>query len=499
MNEKPIFNTVIVLTITMFIVKALSAIYRVPYQNILGDTGLYAYQQVYPIVAVITVLSLNAIPSVISQSNQQLQRQIFHFINVTRLIVFVILFISSPLIAQLMGDNELSPLLRIASLSLLPLSYIAIARGMLQRQHDMTTIAISQLIEQLLRVMIIILAIYLFTKGLSIYESGALSIFGSVVGASGTWLFLRFYKHIDVTPLRSKMTRKELKHFIVLITFYALSYLIMILWQVVDSFTVINGLLNRGESLEEAKILKGIYDRGGSLIQMGLIVTTSFSLVLVPLLAEKFKKKEWALMNDYATSALKITIVFSSAAAIGLFNLIRPFNILLFETADESLTLGIYMLAIIFVSLIMVYTAMLQIHSEYKIQAVGVILGLLVKTLLTLILIHTMGIKGVAIASVLGLITYSIIIGIKAHQLYAIKFTTFFIKWMITLIFMTIFLQLVTFIRYDTRIEALVVSLIGVVIGVIIVVVMMIKFKILTAKEWSYLPFGNYITRWMKE
>ena len=273
----------------------------------------------------------------------------------------------------------------------------------------------------------------------------------------------------------------------------------MILWQVVDSFTVINGLLNRGESLEEAKILKGIYDRGGSLIQMGLIVTTSFSLVLVPLLAEKFKKKEWALMNDYATSALKITIVFSSAAAIGLFNLIRPFNILLFETADESLTLGIYMLAIIFVSLIMVYTAMLQIHSEYKIQAVGVILGLLVKTLLTLILIHTMGIKGVAIASVLGLITYSIIIGIKAHQLYAIKFTTFFIKWMITLIFMTIFLQLVTFIRYDTRIEALVVSLIGVVIGVIIVVVMMIKFKILTAKEWSYLPFGNYITRWMKE
>ena len=43
----------LLLTITMVIVKSLSAIYRVPYQNILGDEGLYAYQQVYPLVAIV--------------------------------------------------------------------------------------------------------------------------------------------------------------------------------------------------------------------------------------------------------------------------------------------------------------------------------------------------------------------------------------------------------------------------------------------------------------
>lgn len=50
-QSKPIFNSVLLLTGTMVIVKILSAIYRVPYQNVLGDEGLYAYQQVYPLVA----------------------------------------------------------------------------------------------------------------------------------------------------------------------------------------------------------------------------------------------------------------------------------------------------------------------------------------------------------------------------------------------------------------------------------------------------------------
>jgi O-antigen/teichoic acid export membrane protein len=42
---------------------------NVPYQNILGDEGLYAYQQVYPIVALGLILSMNAIPSAVTQNN----------------------------------------------------------------------------------------------------------------------------------------------------------------------------------------------------------------------------------------------------------------------------------------------------------------------------------------------------------------------------------------------------------------------------------------------
>lgn len=66
-DKSSAFNGVVVLTLALIIVKILSAIYRVPYQNILGDEGLYAYQQVYPIVALGVILTMNAIPSAVTQ------------------------------------------------------------------------------------------------------------------------------------------------------------------------------------------------------------------------------------------------------------------------------------------------------------------------------------------------------------------------------------------------------------------------------------------------
>ena len=40
------------LTVAALLVKILSAIYRVPFQNLVGDEGFYIYQQVYPFIAV---------------------------------------------------------------------------------------------------------------------------------------------------------------------------------------------------------------------------------------------------------------------------------------------------------------------------------------------------------------------------------------------------------------------------------------------------------------
>lgn len=67
-TQRSAFNGVVVLTVALIIVKVLSAIYRIPYQNILGDEGLYAYQQIYPIVALGVILTMNAIPSAVTQT-----------------------------------------------------------------------------------------------------------------------------------------------------------------------------------------------------------------------------------------------------------------------------------------------------------------------------------------------------------------------------------------------------------------------------------------------
>lgn len=49
---------------------------------------------------------------------------------------------------------------------------------------------------------------------------------------------------------------------------------------------------------------------------MGLIVTTTFSFVLIPLLTEAIEQRNQIKMNRYANASLKITILISSAAGI---------------------------------------------------------------------------------------------------------------------------------------------------------------------------------------
>ena len=42
----------VLLTLAGFVVKLLSAVYRVPFQNMVGDQGFYIYQQVYPFIGI---------------------------------------------------------------------------------------------------------------------------------------------------------------------------------------------------------------------------------------------------------------------------------------------------------------------------------------------------------------------------------------------------------------------------------------------------------------
>src|SRR5690606_17064235 len=45
----------LLLTISAIVVKLLSALYRVPFQNLVGDEGFYIYQQVYPFISFFVV------------------------------------------------------------------------------------------------------------------------------------------------------------------------------------------------------------------------------------------------------------------------------------------------------------------------------------------------------------------------------------------------------------------------------------------------------------
>ena len=158
---------------------------------------------------------------------------------------------------------------------------------------NMLPTAISQVVEQLIRVCsILILASYLVAKGLSLYEVGRGALAGSLVGGTiglGLLTFFAFRKNI-IRPLFIKGLSfgtfyKTAQIVLVHGTAVCLSGMMLILFQLIDSFSLYTLLVQSGFEMEQAKALKGIFDRGQPLIQLGTVAAASFSLALVPLVS----------------------------------------------------------------------------------------------------------------------------------------------------------------------------------------------------------------------
>ena len=494
------FNGVVILTLALIIVKILSAIYRIPYQNVLGDDGLYAYQQIYPVVALGVILSMNAIPSAVTQvigvnRSDEVYTRVMFRLQCIGFIVFILLFMFANMITRWMGDSNLAPMLKMASFSFILIGVLGVLRGFYQSKQVMTIPAISQVIEQVVRVSLIIVAIIMFSmKHWSIYQAGALAILASSIGFLGSMLYLLLKK-----PLKLKLcyrfnnTSIQWKQLFISISIFALSQLIVILWQVVDSFTIIRLLQHSGIAFKEAIIQKGIYDRGASFIQMGLIVTTTFSFVLIPLLTQAIREHNQIHMNRYANASIKITVVISAAASIGLINLLPLMNVVFFKSNHLTLTLSIYMFTVICVSLIMMNISLLQVLTSIRPIIMGVIIGILSKIILNVILIPFWGIVGASVSTVLSLLLFVIILQVAVLKYYRFnRISLFIVKLILGMIIMSIVVQTVMLaLPSKGRMLGLLELIVSSIIGIVIIMLYIVIFNVLGYKEIKHLPFGD--------
>ena len=163
-----------ILTIASLFSELMSAIYRIPLQNIVGDRGYFIYQQVYPIYGIFSVLALSGLPVVISKTFAQqdspaakskLLKLTFTVLLAGCLALTIFLWGSARYLAIFMGDPNLFHEIRAVSLTFLLVPFEATFRGYFQSDLEMTPSAISQILEQFIRIIIIIGSAILFGKG----------------------------------------------------------------------------------------------------------------------------------------------------------------------------------------------------------------------------------------------------------------------------------------------------------------------------------------------
>lgn len=517
---KRIWEGAFALTIAGLITKILSAGYRIPYQNIAGDIGFYIYQQAYPIYGIVLVFSTYGFPVIISKLiaekvEHRDEAAVLKILSITLLTllgigiaIFGFLYWGAEMIAGWMGDRNLSPLVRVISFSFLLLPFISVFRGFFQGYKNMIPTAVSQVTEQSIRVITILLMSFLLLDfGYGAYEAGAGAIFGSITGGLAAIFVLLFYllkrKKVFVWSSIKKATIKSRDIIKILLTqgmTICISALLLILFQLVDSFTVYSLLVTGGMEEEVAKQVKGVYDRGQPLLQLGTVVATSLALSLVPLIASAKSRNDVEFIERKVDLTFRLSVVVGLGAAVGLACVLEPTNIMLFRNNLGTNVLMIIGFSILFTTLSQAITAILQGLGHSYLPAIVVVIGVLIKWLFNLLLIPQYETVGSAFATFIafGVIAILHIVILKRKLPNVLRSFTFVFR----ILFATVGMGLVIFCYsralnilfptvVETRAFASFEALTSVMAGGFTYLLFILRGSVFTDEELSEIPVGS--------
>jgi PST family polysaccharide transporter len=513
-QERSIWRGTVVLTIAAFITKLLSAVYRVPYQNIVGDVGFYIYQQVYPIYGIVMSLSLYGYPVVISKLiaeriAERDQKGIasilqvsFLFLCMLGMLIFAGLYIGAEQLAIWMGDGQLAPSIRLLSVSFLLFPFVALLRGYFQGHNHMVPTAVSQVGEQLVRVSAILFLSYSFIKsGYDVYTCGTAAMAGALAGMVTALLLLTAFwirrENRGRVKIKSAEARRIVSYLFVKGVIICITNMVLTLIPLVDSFLLLSLLSERGgEGIEHAKQLKGIYDRGQPLIQLGTVVATSFSLALVPLISGAKKHRSEQFLCEKADLSMRVALVTGLGASLGLICLIRPINIMLFENDLGSLSLAILMASVFFTTLALTLSALLQGMGYEWIAVAGVFVAVAMKSGLNYLFVPVLGTIGAAMATTVSYAAMACFLYVALRQKlpFYVPKKTYIYSIVKAAAAMAVVLRLYTLLAEtwdDSRLSAAGEALGGVLLGAVTYLAIVVKGHVFSEQELSLLPLGE--------
>jgi len=502
------------LTIAGIVSKALSAFYRIPLQNLTGDLGFYTYQQIYPIIATVMIVSLYGFPVAISRMtieelkvNRVLSFRYFIIPMFLVLLFFCTLFASAlflmaPILSETMADSFLVRPLRLSASLFLFVPFLSLYRGLAQGKLQMEQVAYSQMIEQLLRVTIIILSAIFIGKGVlpvrSIAEAG---IIASIIGMVGAIVLLVFFFVRDDFRLKSYgelvesfSVKKFIKTLFIFGIIASLNHLTLIFIQVIDAITLVPQLIKAGFTSIAAMEAKGVFDRGIPLIQFGAVLGSSFALALVPSLHEQMEEEDLHSIRE----ALFVSMYVASAATIGLILLYEEINILLFKDSLGTTVLQILSLSILLLSLSITGNAILQGYGAVKWTVASLIIALFIKGILNYTFIPRWETYGSAIATVgsLASLTFLTLYGMHRYIPIAIVKGFPLFRLLLTNGILFFYVCMVKyFIKAPLQSRALLLLYVFVVVvsGAFIYFLGLIRYHLVNERQIAMFPFANQL------
>ncbi len=390
-----------------FVAKAIGALYRIPLTNLIGGHGIGLYQMVYPVYCLLLTVSATGIPSSIAkltaerlgknQSDKPLFKTAMRLFLLIGGVGTLLMCAIAPFLSAAQGSEEIMTGYFALAPSVFLVSAISVFRGYFQGRNHMLPTALSEIIEQAVKVGFGLLFAYLFRENVA-RAVVFLLLAVSVSELVALFFMLFFYKRATNGGISiqndhvsgDKVSAKSVLRLSIPVTFSAM---LIPLSALLDSVLAVR-LLSRYAT--DGVALFGLFS-GGAVTVINLPVSICYGIAAasIPSVAEAKAKAESADEGEKGKQpsvrkrlffALGITALIAAPAALGLYFFAQPVAKLIFRSlAEEELRvlaklIEIFSVSALTLSLVQTLSACLTAQGKPKFAALSMLVGVVVKT-----------------------------------------------------------------------------------------------------------------------
>lgn len=498
MKKQSLIKGTFILGLAGIFAKFLGIFFRWPLIMLIGDEGIGYYQMSYPLYMFFIATASGipvAISKIVSEKNamgdkdgavQVLKKALLLMLFMGGIFTFSLYFFSGQIVKMLKWDYRAYYSLIAIAFAPLLISIVGAFRGFFQGLQNMNPTAVSQILEQIGRVIVGVGLAYLFLpKGIEYAAGGA--AFGAVFGAFLSAIYLVF-KYLSVRKEFNEIHTKNDFNIMLKIIYIAvpisLGAAVSSIMSLLDSIIVPQKLLIAGYSFKEAAALYGqLTGKAFVLVNVPLTLSIALCASLVPIISEAFILNRRDEVIRKLQLAIRISMVIAIPSFCGLFFMAKPVLSLIFPGhSDGYLILKYLSISIPFIILSQTSTAVLQGIGKYATPVINLFIGCLVKVIITIILVPIPGLNiyGAIAGTVAGYITAAVLNILLLKKIIAVKLKLFesIIKPAYAAVIMIIAVVFVYINVYNKTVSNSIACFSAVIIGLIIYTILIIIFGI---------------------
>lgn len=460
MKKSSFIEGTVIATLAIVITKILGMLYVIPFYAIIGVQGSALYAYAYNIYVIFLDISSAGLPVAISKiikeyntlgmmdakvRSYKVAKKIISFISVA---AFIVLFLfagnlASLILGDLQGGNTISDVtfvIRCVSFAILVIPFLSVSKGYLQGHNIINVSSISQVIEQVVRIIVILGGSYLGLKvlNLSLTTSVGIAVFGAFAGgfAAMLYIFINMRKNKKELSLEEVEKKDDISNREILkkIISYAIPFIIIdvavSLYNFIDMVLISRTMGYLGYDAATTEFVTSSVATWANKINVIVnSVAMGLTVSLIPNIVEAFTLKKWSLVEKRLNKAIQIILVTCIPMVLGISFLAKPiWNIFYGNSNLElgSIVLGVSIFGALFYNIYMITSMTLQSLNKFKAVYFTTFLGYLTNAFLDvplMLLCHRLNLQpfiGALLATILGYTlasTSALIILRKHHQL----------------------------------------------------------------------------------